>query len=95
MTNSATAITGDTPIPLPSGKGAQVHYTVTPLTAGNPSGNVTVSVVQQALRFLQVDAGYRHTCGVKDDGTLACWGAGGDVNITCRPPAASTRLARA
>ncbi len=24
--------------------------------------------------FIQVSAGYAHTCGLRTDGTLACWG---------------------
>jgi alpha-tubulin suppressor-like RCC1 family protein len=35
--------------------------------------------------FVQVSAGYAHTCAVKSDGTLACWGYNGDEQATPPP----------
>jgi hypothetical protein len=41
-------------------------------------------------QFRSVSVGFNHACGVKVDGTLACWGAGTtdectlDVNVNCR-----------
>jgi alpha-tubulin suppressor-like RCC1 family protein len=70
---TVTAITNDTPDSSTVGQSVLLHYTVTPSIPGTPTGNVTLVLVQQ-LRSLQVDADYKHTCGVKGDGTLACWG---------------------
>ncbi len=57
------------------------------LNAGTPTGNVTVEVVQQALRFVQVSAGERRLCGLKADRSLACWGNDSDGQAT--PPVGS------
>ena len=37
-----------------------------------------------SLSFASVSAGGEHTCGVKEDGTVACWGRNFDGNAT--PP---------
>src|SRR5262245_5722662 len=44
---------------------------------------------QSSETFSQLSAGYAHTCGVKTDGTLLCWGVNGAGQAT--PPAMSTQ----
>ena len=37
---------------------------------------VTYPLAGDAMPFTQISTGENHTCGVRTDGTLACWGAG-------------------
>jgi alpha-tubulin suppressor-like RCC1 family protein len=85
--NTATAITDTSPNIFTVGQPAPLHYSVTPLVPGTPAGSVTVAVVQQALRFIQVSAGNEHTCGLTSDGSVACWGDDSAGRAT--PPAGS------
>ncbi len=52
-------------------------------------GRVTQILQQGCIRvtFTQVSAGSNHTCGVKIDGTIACWGSDSDGKST--PPTGS------
>ena len=54
----------------------------------------TVQAASATGAFSQVSTGYLYTCGLRTDGTLACWGK----TLTGRrhpPPAPSPRSARA
>ena len=44
-----------------------------------------VTATPPAGEFTSVSAGYVHTCGVRDDGSVACWGD--DYYGQARPPA--------
>ena len=48
------------------------------------AGSASDGVQASAGGFTQVSAGYLHTCGVRTDGTLACWGGNSDGQAT--PP---------
>ena len=48
------------------------------------AGSASDGVQASAGGFTQVSAGYLHTCGVRTDGTLACWGSNSDGQAT--PP---------
>ena len=57
--------------------------------AGNVEALARVEVMAAAdagppQRFLSVSAGYGHTCGVKEDGSVACWGD--DYSGKATPP---------
>jgi hypothetical protein len=42
--------------------------------------------------YVQVGTGTGHSCGLRQDGTLSCWGCGEDWQLDagqCDPPAAS------
>ena len=42
----------------------------------------TILAMIPPVRYTQVAAGWRHTCGVKTDGTVACWGYNSDGQST-------------
>ena len=52
--------------------------------AAPPTGDAGASIATAPAGAVagSVDAGAFHTCGVKTNGTLACWGA----NVRARPP---------
>ncbi len=58
----------------------------TPVTQAEvrDSGAVRKNETERAS-FTSIDAGYEHTCGVKTDGSVACWGNDADGETT--PPA--------
>ncbi|MFZ1640435.1 MAG: Calx-beta domain-containing protein [Candidatus Contendobacter sp.] len=62
-------------------------YTTGPITADCTVG---ASFSTTAV-YPQVSAGGYHTCGLKSDGTLACWGYP-DIRITPLPPGAFTQV---
>ena len=51
------------------------------------AGSASDGVQASAGGFTQVSAGYLHTCGVKMDGTLACWGRNDSGQATPPSPA--------
>ena len=55
----------------------------------NTLGSFTLTVTEggAAEPFVSVSAGGRHTCGVKSNGSVACWGSNADGRAT--PPAGS------
>jgi hypothetical protein len=57
--------------------GAYVPLAADSFTCDCPGGTWGARCAQTTV---SVSAGYHHTCGVKSDGTVACWG------ITVRPP---------
>ena len=54
-------------------------------TAGvTPTAEAGIGYVKPAREFLSVSAGSRHTCGVRPDKTVECWGSNGAGQA--RPP---------
>jgi alpha-tubulin suppressor-like RCC1 family protein len=47
-----------------------------------PSPRANAALVQEGARLISVSAGEQHTCAVKSDGTLACWGDNSDGQTT-------------
>ena len=53
-------------------------------TGNNNNSNVPVAVTGGALAnktVTQIDTGYAHTCALISDGTVTCWGWGGDGQL--------------
>lgn len=73
--------------------GLKVDHTVACWGAGGPGAPATVSQCGQRFNygqsvppagtFLHVAAGITTTCGIRTDGTLACWGAGTESSSAC------------
>ncbi|HUS83273.1 MAG TPA: hypothetical protein VM013_08490, partial [Dehalococcoidia bacterium] len=67
--NSAAITSGDSLQPALSADGRYVAFA----SAASPSGDRSLSDDPTLLSHT-ISAGGRHTCGVRTDGTVACWG---------------------
>ena len=64
-----------TPMPPPEA----TKSAAPPAPAGPPGGTQeTYGASESDVRFVQVSAGLFHTCGLRADGTITCWGAHGE-----------------
>jgi len=66
---SPTPTSTPTNTPLPTST-----PTNTPAPTSTPANGPTPAPTGSAVHFLQVSAGNEHACGVKTDGSVACWG---------------------
>lgn len=67
---SMVACGGSTPAVKPS----VIHVTLTPVTASSPRIGDAEATTSESARLLGLSAGYFHTCGVREDRTVVCWG---------------------
>ena len=45
-----------------------------PVSAQNGESNTATIEVEQPIPFTQATAGWWHSCGLREDGTVVCWG---------------------
>ena len=73
--------------------------TPSPISTKQPEATTEVRPAgHSSIPFIQVSAGAHHTCGLRADGDIVCWGAHGDderltesTGLLDSPPAASPR----
>ena len=65
------------------------HYVASPAVSGpaRPTATGTTFPMPVPSKFTSVSAGYDHSCGLKTDGTINCWGDG--VSDDHAPPSGS------
>ena len=65
------------------------HYTESPDVSvpAHPTATTTFPSTATPSKFTSVSAGYEHSCGLKTDGTINCWGDG--VSVDYAPPGGS------
>jgi alpha-tubulin suppressor-like RCC1 family protein len=80
--NEATAVPAATDAPA-----APVATSAPAATTAPSATTVPAATAQPSIPFSSVSAGSEHTCGVKTDGSVVCWG--NDTERQARPPGGS------